>query len=236
MKAEKDNAMDRCDLCEQVQITIYPIQTSGEIPYVKKEISYGGFSRLFVWSAHYEISMNWNWNQSLTVNDMIQLVSQSEQAAKAAGARAMRSEEELAELTKMAQQLEEELDRSDDVDDDFEVWWNCKLNKLFPRTREELGATTHQLAEKESFDFYYSATRHTIRIAAIYNWANEIKPIGASASSRGAWGVISYEEGPGVWFFRRRKKILLARLSFKLRCWKRTWRARRIDFCWPARL
>ena len=34
-----------------------------------------------------------------------------EQAAKAAGARAMRSEEELAELTKMAQQLEEELDR-----------------------------------------------------------------------------------------------------------------------------
>ena len=58
MKAEKDNAMDRCDLCEQVQITIYPIQTSGEIPYVKNEISYGGFSRLFVWSAHYEISMN----------------------------------------------------------------------------------------------------------------------------------------------------------------------------------
>ena len=33
------------------------------------------------------------------------------QAAKAAGARAMRSEEELAELTKLAQQLEEELDR-----------------------------------------------------------------------------------------------------------------------------
>ena len=29
----------------------------------------------------------------------------------------MRSEEELAELTKMAQQLEEELDRSDDIDD-----------------------------------------------------------------------------------------------------------------------
>ena len=43
-----------------------------------------------------------------------------EQAAKAAGARAMRSEEELAELTKMAQQLEEELDRSDDVENDFE--------------------------------------------------------------------------------------------------------------------
>ena len=35
----------------------------------------------------------------------------STQAAKAAGARAMRSEEELAELTKLAQQLEEELDR-----------------------------------------------------------------------------------------------------------------------------
>ena len=26
MKAEKDNAMDRCDLCEQVQLSIYPKQ------------------------------------------------------------------------------------------------------------------------------------------------------------------------------------------------------------------
>ena len=34
----------------------------------------------------------------------------------------MRSEEELAEWTKMAQQLEEELDRSDDVENDFEFW------------------------------------------------------------------------------------------------------------------
>jgi len=67
-----------------------------------------------------------------------------EQAAKAAGARAMRSEEELAELTKMAQQLEEELDR----------------------TREELGATTHQLAEKEGFDLKYFYNKKKVRQCA----------------------------------------------------------------------
>ena len=42
------------------------------------------------------------------------------------------------------------------------------MYKIFARTREELGATTHQLAEKEGFDFKYFAARSTIRIATIY--------------------------------------------------------------------
>ena len=138
----------------------------------------------------------------------------------------MRSEEELAELTKMAQQLEEELDR----------WTMIELDRsddqLLARTREELGATTHQLAEKEGFDLKYFYNKKKVRqCAEWYISTNEIK--GASSSSRGAWGLVSHEEGSGG--FSLVGNILPTHLSFKTRCWKRTWRAQRTGFYWPAR-
>lgn len=45
-----------------------------------------------------------------------------------------------------------ELDRSDD--------------QLLARTREELGATTHQLAEKEGFDLKYFYNKKKVRQCA----------------------------------------------------------------------
>ena len=67
----------------------------------------------------------------------------------------MRSEEELAELTKLAQQLEEELDRLQLPSIFWRLFYHSFSETSHPRTREELGATTHQLAEKEGFAIKY---------------------------------------------------------------------------------
>ena len=105
-------------------------------------------------------------------------------------------------------------------------------DQLLARTREELGATTHQLAEKEGFDLKYFYNKKKVRqCAEWYISTNEIK--GASSSSRGAWGLVSHEEGSGG--FSLVGNILPTHLSFKTRCWKRTWRAQRTGFYWPAR-
>ena len=45
--------------------------------------------------------------------------------------------------------------------------------------------------------------------------------------------IFSHQEDPGL--YSMRNKILPARLSFAIRCWKRIWKALRTGFCWPAR-
>ena len=146
----------------------------------------------------------------------------------------MRSEEELAELTKMAQQLEEELDRwtmmeldgLDDVEKRVLRWKIVSQDKGRARSNNTPTGREGRL-------WFEIFCKYCAKI--LYIWKNElkVKPKGESSSSRGAWGLVSHEEGSGG--FSLVGNILPTHLSFKTRCWKRTWRAQRTGFYWPAR-
>ena len=93
---------------------------------VKKSTPFNAVSLLFVFRLSISMGCHFSTDNLEVINPILMIFKPilndwsgksltcakfSTQAAKAAGARAMRSEEELAELTKLAQQLEEELDR-----------------------------------------------------------------------------------------------------------------------------